>query len=33
SAAAGVALAMLRREVEPGATVTVGPDEALVEAL
>ncbi|MDQ1383458.1 MAG: tRNA-modifying protein YgfZ [Actinomycetota bacterium] len=33
SAAAGVALAMLRREVEPGATVTVGADEALVEAL
>ncbi|MDQ1459942.1 MAG: tRNA-modifying protein YgfZ [Actinomycetota bacterium] len=33
SAAGGVALAMLRREVEPGATVTVGADEALVEAL
>jgi folate-binding protein YgfZ len=33
SAAGGVALAMLRREVEPGATVTVGADQAVVEAL
>ena len=33
STAGPVALAMLRREVEPGASVTAGPTTAVVEAL
>ena len=33
SAAGSVALAMLRREVEPGAQITAGAVEAVVEAL
>jgi hypothetical protein len=33
SAVSGVGLAMLRREVEPGAVVTVGAGTAVVEAI